>query len=397
MMRILYHHRTLGDGAEGIHIREMIKAFRQEGHEVILAGPVGETAPAPGNQESALARVKRILPKVVFEFAEIGYSFFCLWEMSGKIRKNRPDFIYDRYITFNFGALLAARLHNVPYVLEVNAPLAHERSTEPDEQLFLKKIAFWVEKVVCSKADHTIVVSTPLKGYLESIGVPKGKCLVMPNGVDPEKFKSRPKSAELIESIGIAPGDIVVGFTGILRPWHGVEMLVDAVCALKKSGQKVFLLIVGDGPLREQIEQLLKNSELKACSFVTRRIAHEAIPNYVNLFDVAVSPKATFYASPMKVVEYMALGKTVLAPDSPNLRDMVAHMETGLLFETNSLQSLTEQLVKAMESPELRGALGTRGAEKVATRLNWGWNAREVVAMIGDKNRQEKLAFSRER
>lgn len=396
-MRILYHHRTLGDGAEGIHIREMIKAFRQIGYEIQMAGPVGERGPTPGRKETILVKMKHILPTVLFEIAEIAYSLICFFEMTVKIRRQRPNFIYDRYITYNFGGLLAAKLHKVPYVLEVNAPLAHERSNEPDEQLFLKKIAFFIEKAVCSRADHTIVVSTPLKNHLESIGVPRNKCVVMPNGVDPKRFTPRQKNAELIESLGIPSGEIIVGFTGILRPWHGLEMLIEAVRALRKNGHKVYLLIVGDGPLKAQMEEKLQFSELKGYSYITGRIPHEEIPDYVNLFDIAVSPKATFYASPMKVVEYMAMGKAVIVPGTPNFCDMVTNFENGLLFEENSLQSFIQQLTRAIECPELLKKLGAGGVKRVASRLNWEWNAKAVVALTRDKEWQGEPAFFQER
>lgn len=381
-MKILYHHRTLGDGAEGIHIREMVKAFRQLGHEVLVAGPVGELQQTHKNRQGLLLKIKQLLPGFVFEMLEVAYSLYCFIDLSRKARAFRPDFIYDRYITFNTGALWAARLCRIPLVLEVNAPLALERSNEADEKLYLKGLAHTIERYVCTNADRTLVVSTPLKNYLESVGVPAGKCIVMPNGVDQVKFQPRQKNSELIQKLGIPADSVVIGFTGILRPWHGVEMLIEAVGTLKQNGKTVYLLIVGDGPVREKLEGLLLEAGLGGCSLITGRVAHEQVADYVNLFDIAVSPKATFYASPMKIVEYMALEKAVVAPDSENISDLVDNGHNGILFKVDLIPSLTECINRLLVEITSRNKIGVRAREKVEKRLNWEWNATEVCRLV---------------
>jgi len=381
-MKILYHHRTLGDGAEGIHISEMVKAFRHLGHEVLVAGPIGELKQTLKEQRGFLSKIKQLLPRFVFELLEVAYSAYCFVDLSRKAKAMHADFIYDRYITFNAGALWAARYCRIPLVLEVNAPLALERSKEVDEKLYLKGLAHAIERYVCTNADRTLVVSTPLKKYLESIGVPQGKCIVMPNGVDKVKFQPRPKNSELMRKLGIPADSVIVGFTGILRPWHGVEMLIEAGRTLKQNEKSFYLLIVGDGPVREWLEELLHTAGLGGCSLITGRVDHERVADYVNLFDIAVSPKATFYASPMKIVEYMALGKAVVAPDSENISDLVDNGLNGILFIVDSVPSLTECLNLILDKQPRRVMLGAKARTKVEKRLNWEWNAVEVCTLL---------------
>ena len=377
-MKILYHHRTLGDGAEGIHIREMVRAFRQLGNEVRVIGPTGEISPMPSRKSRILERVKRSVPHALYELLELAYTAYCFWRTVRSIRSFRPDFIYDRYITFNAGAILAGRACGIPVFLEVNAPLAKERSIEPDERLAFRKLASWMESWICSNATHTIVVSTPLKQYLESIGVPQGKCIVMPNGVDPDRFSPRPRNTALLGKLGIHEDDLVVGFTGILRPWHGLDLLVDAVASMVRRGSRVSLLIVGDGPYRRPLESRVNELGVARAIRITGRIAHELVPEYVSLFDVAVSPRATFYASPMKVIEYMALGKPVVVPATPNFLDIVDDRSEGITFEDGNRLALEQALVCLCQEPELRKELGFRARQKVERRLNWRWNANEV-------------------
>lgn len=381
-MRILYHHRTLGDGAEGIHIREMVKAFRDLGHEVKVVGPIGEASPESSPKSRILGGLKRSIPNVLYEFLEIAYTGYSFFRVAWEIRQFKPDFIYERYITFNAGTVLAVKIFHVPVCLEVNAPLALERGSEHDERLSLRKVASWMERWICANATWTVVVSTPLREYLESIGVPRGKCVVMPNGVDPDRFAPKEKDTALLDALGIPTGRFIVGFTGVLRSWHGLDLLVRAVGSMVSNGFEAFLLVVGDGPYRESLESLVNELGLESCVCITGQIPHDRVPHYIALFDVAVSPRATFYASPMKVIEYMALGKSVVVPATPNFLDIIDDHLEGIVFEEGNADALGQALVHLCQEPELRRDLGIRARQKVERRLNWRWNANEVCRII---------------
>jgi glycosyltransferase involved in cell wall biosynthesis len=384
----------LGDGAEGIHIREMVKAFRDLGHEVRIIGPVGEQGSHESSRSRTLGRIKRVVPAVLYEVLEILYTGYCFAITARAIRAFGPDVIYDRYITFNAGTVLAGRMFRVPVCLEVNAPLAMERSREQDEKLVFRRIASWMEKWICTNATWTIVVSTPLKEYLELIGVPAGKCIVMPNGADAERFAPRQPDALLRERLGIPVDRFVIGFTGVLRPWHGLDLLVTAVSGMAKRGLKVHLLVVGDGPYRATLEKMVEASGLAGLVCVTGRVPHEQVAGYVALFDVAVSPRATFYASPMKVLEYMALGKPVVVPGTANFLDIITDRWEGITFEEGNADSLERALTSLCREPELRRTLGLRARQKVESRLNWRWNAREVCRLVSEGTRRTVLKGS---
>ncbi len=381
-MRILYHHRTLGDGAEGIHVREMVNAFRELGHEVKVVGPVGEKTPTASGKAKVLERIKKSLPSIAYECLEILYTGYCFLRTSMEIRRFNPDLIYDRYIIFNAGNILAAKFHRLPLCLEVNAPLAYERATEPDEQLILKTLARKMERWISANSTRTIVVSTPLLDYLESIGVPRGHCIVMPNGVNPKRFTPREKDAGLLRELGIGDNRIVIGFSGVIRAWHGLDLLVEAIADLAARQIPVFLLVVGDGPYRAALEEMVERLKLHGSFAITGRIPHERVPDYVALFDIAVSPRATFYASPMKVIEYMAVGKPVVVPRTQNFLDMIDDGVNGSTFPDGDKTGLAQALADLCHDPEKRRAIGANAAQKVLTRLNWRWNAEEVCRLF---------------
>lgn len=383
-MKIIYHHRTLGDGAEGIHIREMILAFRALGHQVLVAGPAGEPSFESSEDKGRTgiaARLKQRLPRSVFEVLEICYTGVCLVQLSWLVLRHQPDFIYDRYMIFNAGPALAGKLFKLPVILEVNAPLALERETQPDEHLGLKKIAHALESWITRQASETVAVSTPLQSYLLDIGVSETRCHVLPNGANPQRFQPEAKSRTLMERLEIPPDHTVIGFSGILRQWHGLDFLIEALGDCE-FGKKLFVLIVGDGPARRDVEERLRKSSLSGAHCITGRVPPEEVAGYVNLFDVAVCPRATFYASPMKIVEYMALGKAVLAPRLANMMDLITDGQDGLLFRDRDREDFRVKLETLVDSQQMRRDLGSKARTRVMEELNWESNAGKVISLV---------------
>lgn len=377
-MKIIYHHRTLGDGAEGIHIAEMVNAFRQLGHEVLLLGP-GVKKKTGEEPTKKYAWMKKIFRGPTYEMIELAYNVFGYMTLCRAIREFKPDLIYDRYVTFNYSAVAAGRKYDLPVFLEVNAPLAYERDKEPDETLYMKKLAYMIERKVCSDSARTIVVSTPLKAYLVSVGVPENHIHILPNGVNMEKFFPRPKSSALMRELQVKNKDIVIGFVGILRPWHGIDILLEAFKDVSQDIADCKLLLVGDGPIRNDIERKINELELHGKLFITGRVPHEKVGNYVALFDIAVSPKATFYASPMKIIEYMAQAKAIVAPDMPNIRDLIRGGIDGALFQPGNVGSMAGVIRKLILDKPLREKMGQRALISVEKRLNWINNARFIL------------------
>ena len=378
-MKILYHHRTLGDGAEGIHIAEMVNAFRQLGHEVLVIGPGVKNENGAEKRSEKYTWIKRILRGPLYEIAELAYNFLGYRNICRAIRDFHPDFIYDRYITFNYSAIAAGKKHDLPVFLEVNAPLAYEREHELDERLYMKKLAYYIEKKACCDAFKAIVVSTPLKNYLLSKGVPEGKITVLVNGVNTDKFFPCRKNDTLLNKFGFSQNDIVIGFVGILRPWHGIDLLLMAFQKICANYANCKLLIVGNGPIRELIEEQAVNLGVQDNMVITGRVPHGDVGEYISLFDIAVSPKATFYASPMKILEYMAKEKPVIAPNMLNIADIIKNGETGLLFKENNSSSLAEALRALISSEQLRNKIGTQASYAINSKLNWKRNAKYIL------------------
>ena len=378
-MRILYHHRTLGDGAEGIHIGEMVNAFRKLGHKVKIVSPIGDQTNVNTPKVAAFIRIKHLIPKFFYEIAEVAYNIYGYDLLRRAVNFFKPDFIYDRYITFNASSILAGKRYKIPVILEVNSPLAMERAQQKDEKLYLRRLAFNLERWICANSDKTVVVSTPLKDYLVSMGVPQSKVVVMPNGVNLRKFKPMEKNKKLMRELNIHENNIVIGFVGILRPWHGIDLLLKAFYNITKKIDNIYLLIVGEGPIRDEIEKQIRDYGLTEKVTITGRMPHGKVPDYISLFDIAVSPKATFYASPMKILEYMAQAKAVVAPKMRNIEDIILDEKDGILFEPDNAMSLQNTILKLSREPQLRLNLEKTAYSKIEGYYKWEDNAQKVI------------------
>ena len=381
-MKILYHHRTLADGAEGIHIREMVAAFRALGHEVRVAALVGEPRGSSPVRKSRWTGVSHLLPASLYEFAEIGYNAIGRASLARAIREFQPDAVYDRYNSYSTAAITAARAGRVPVVLEVNAPVAYERVAYENKPLRMAGLAVRYERWICSSADHVFAVSSPLARFLvNERSVPQHRVTVLPNGANPATFQPARDDAPFRERLGLS-GRVVAGFVGILRPWHGLDLLVEATRLLAPRYPDLHLLIVGDGPIELELRRAVDAAGLRDRVAFTGRVAHADIAHYVGAMDFAVSPKATFYASPMKILEYMAVGKAVIAPAMDNIRDLLSDGRTGLLFEPDNAADLARTMEEAIRSEERRRSIGEAARRAIEQRLNWEHNAREVVETV---------------
>lgn len=394
-MKILYHHRTRAGDAQGIHISEIQRAFRLRGHEVVEVALVEAGAEARADETGGSARglagfasrVAGRLPLPAREAMELGYNALAYRRISRAIRQHRPDFLYERYAANTFAGLLAARRHRIPFVLEVNSPLAREK--EEHDGLFFRGITRSIERRLCSRADVTIAVTGVLARILEADGVPAGKVVVMPNGVRRELGSGVTPEAGLRfrRALGIPEDAPVAGFVGWFRAWHGLERLIEAAASAEWRAANVHLVLAGDGPaapaLREQRDKLGLQDRVVLTGAVPRGEIEAALAS----FDVAVQPAVTSYACPMKILEYMAAGRAILAPGSANCRELLTDGETALLCPGDttepSMEDLRDGVLGLVRDLHMRKRLGEAARRKIFEQ-GWLWeeNARRVEELV---------------
>jgi glycosyltransferase involved in cell wall biosynthesis len=380
-MNILFHHRTLGDGAEGIHIQAIVDSFMALGHSVKVVSLVGEKTKFRATQESRETKwdqIKSFMPGPIYELGEITYNVKGLKMIKDTMRDFRPDIIYDRYAHFSFSAMWAARKFGLPVILEVNSPYSLQKRRW--EKLYFPSLSKLGEQKIFNAASHIIAVSTPMKKIVMSYGVPDSRITVLPNGTDPHRFLSRPGSKELKKNLGLE-GKIVLGFVGILRSWHNIDKLLSTLEEINLRKLNAVMVFLGDGPSFDELTADTRRRFTEDTVKFLGRIPHADIPKYIDLFDIAISPHATSYSSPMKILEYMAMEKAILAPEMENVQELVEDGHTGILFKPNDSISLKEKLLMLIAEPTLRKNLGANARRKVLTGYTWSDNARKTLGL----------------
>jgi len=382
-MKIIYHHRTRSTDAQRIHIQEIIRAFEELGHQVetvsLVPTDAGQEDAARDAGDALWKRVVRRLP-FAYEIVQLGYNLVGIPMLLRRVINRHVDFIYERYSLFNFTGVMVARLCGKPLILEVNSPFALEQSRDKDIRLV--RLAAWSERVICNLATQVIVVSTPLRRIMIDSGVLPSRVTVMANGVALDRFRPQTASPELRKSLGVDQ-TVVIGFIGWFRKWHGLELLLEAFHQSGLAGRGAKVMLIGDGQAMMDLREYVTTHDLLGHVIFIGPLPHAKVPPYLDMIDIAVQPAANEYCCPMKILEYMALGKPIVAPRQENIQDLLREGEEARFFKPGDAASLADALTELVKNREEAAQIGRRGREAIERRgYLWINNARRVVEMV---------------
>ncbi len=383
-MNILYHHRTQAQGAAGTHIRQVVDAFEKLGHSVDIVSPPFVNS-FSGEKKSSFRVKRHKIPQLFFELYEIFYNCIAIIKIIRRLNKKKYGFIYERYAIFNIAGLLTAKLKKIPIIIE--SSFTSKTIVFPKRTRLLAKFAYSIDKVFFKYVDAIVVVSTVLKNSLiNEFYVDPSKVFVIPNAVDEERFKPDISSEAIKRQYGLN-GFKIIGFAGGFYPWHGLDMLIDGVPLLLKSFDHVKFLLVGDGAIMKSLKQKVKRLNLTETIIFTGMVPHAELPQYISAFDIGIMPDSNDYGSPMKILEYMAMKKPVVAPRLGPIEEIVADGKDGLLFERKNREDLILLLKKLLEDDELCRTMGSTAYKKIITQHTWKKNMKDILELYENINR----------
>lgn len=393
-MKILFLHRTRGEGVEGVHIRGMVQGFRSLGHQVEMVCPPGvdPETPAPSWLGRLWRRVCAHTPELCFEIMELTYNIFLLGRLARSLRGHPWDMTYERYAFFNFAGAMVSRLRRVPLALEVNYTTT--RTLVRGRSRLLLPLARAIEGWVFKQARCIAAVSTPLVEELISRGVPRERIVLTPNAVGGEWLLRAPAGGAVREHLKLN-GRRVIGFVGGFYPWHGLDFFLEAIFPLLNDNRESCLLLVGSGPLMEPVRRQVIARGLEDRVVLTGPVPHEELCRYIDAMDICVLPHSNEYGSPMKLLEYMGRGKPVVAPGVAPVCDIVVHGRVGLLFYPGDGAGLREAIALLLKDEEYRDRLGRAARQSVVEGHTWFHRAESVLSPMKGAGRPATVARER--
>jgi glycosyltransferase involved in cell wall biosynthesis len=388
-----------GDEGCSIHVRDFTDALVDLGHDVFILCPsIGETTTVmiksrlyhlqPRALDAlgwSLVEQEPIIQKQHLErdLRSVIYNSWLQSEGSSIIEREKPDLLYERYSLFGWGGIGLARRHQIPLMLEVNDPLCREQAGY--EKFTLIATAERMESVIIRGADAIIAISTWIKNWVVSLGVNEQDVHTVPNGVSSKLFAER-KNAETIRRLYNWRKERVIGFVGSFQPWHDVQGLLRAFSLLYRDDHNLRLLLVGDGELREALEEHARQLGLGSAVVFTGNVPHDLVPEYIAAMDVAVAPynwKEDFYGSPLKLFEYMAAGKATVAASIGQIEEVIEHGKTGWLYPSGNHEQLAHGLSSLLYTPALSSAISSAAREKILSNHTWKAIATRVAGLAG--------------
>ncbi|CAA9351548.1 MAG: Glycosyl transferase, group 1 [uncultured Nocardioidaceae bacterium] len=265
-------------------------------------------------------------------------------------------------------AILASAVHRCPLVVTLHCSVRHTFAGGSPKARFLRLVGGRVERAAVRRAAAVVVLVPRTAELLREDGVAEAKVHVLPSGFDPALFE-RPTGDRF-------PGvpHPRVGYVGRLAEQKRPDLLVQAFGDIRVPAS---LVVVGDGPLRPQVEAAVRRSPVRERITLEGFVPHEQVPAVLRSLDLLVLP-SVYEEMGSVLAEAMACGLPVVASDVGGIPDVVRDGETGILVPPGDVTALGKALDSVLEDDELRERLGQE-ARQQSVRYSWPGLAARVA------------------
>lgn len=376
-MKVLYCYVTSKTDGSKIHIDSFMNTFAALGETVVDAGLV---TPAFTGNKSEWSLARKIWAKLLW----LRLNVVILADVFRKGRQNGANVLLIRFMP-NHQLFLPLFLLSFlyPVVLELNAIRAIENPNQASRLIdLLDRLTFW-------RVKRSFVVSSLLKDFmLLRFHLNPDQISVVENGVDVDLFEPDQSSCELRQNLRLE-GRFVAGFVGSFKPWHGIENLIAVAEQIHSLCPVISFLIVGTGKERECFENQVAAKGLADHFVFTGFVPHGQVRDYLALMDVALAPYPNdlsrrgcgFYYSPLKIFEYMAMSRAIIAPPLGQIEELIVDGESGRLIPSEDIPAMRDEILRMFADNEYRQRLGANARQRVETHYTWKANALKVRSL----------------
>lgn len=369
--------------AQNIHIMELFNNLCKVADVCLLT-------PKPKKIKHNLFNIKYVYRLFIPPLGLISYQISLFFHLYYYCKKIKVDAFYVRQSDFSFMPLIVSKYFRIPYFVEVNGLITDEMKMFKKTKL---SIAFTKlsEKLGYKHANKIIAVAQGIKdGIIELYSVPDEKIVVIENGANIELFK--PMDQEQAKKELNLDKDInYVCFVGNLAPWQGVEYLIQAAPSILVSCTNIRFLIVGNGPMKNEWIQYAQKLGVYDKFIFTGSVPYEQVPLYINSGLVCIAPfKKDRIASPMKIYEYLACNKPVVASNIPGISDLLNNSGGGIAVTPENPEELADAVIKILKDKKFRENMTEKGRKYILKYHTWENVAKRVFEILVDTETRMK-------
>lgn len=298
------------------------------------------------------------------------------------------DVIYQRLSVFDW-SILTGRLFRVPLVAELNdvpfsevyaKRMLQERT--PYKRFLFRCLRIFLkfnEFLIFKSCWRFVGTTQNIKG-IESYPSIEDRIVFVPFAANTQLF--RPIEKPLCrEQIGVLQDVKLICFVGSFLPWQGIEDIIEAFSLAVRRIPHMKLLIIGDkhpefkggSKLKRNLVTMIKRLGLESKVIFAGEVPYERVPIYINASDICIVTQTGSRRgySPLKLFEYMACGKPVVASDIEGVHEIIKESGGGILVPGENPKKLSKAIVKLLKDEDLMKEMGENGLRCVAEKYSW--------------------------
>ncbi len=300
----------------------------------------------------------------------ISYAVFSSIVALVRACRSKPDVVYYRWMDSPH-PLLFARLVGAQCVCEVNGdPVPDWSETDRTGK---RRFRHWLASFALSRCDRVVVLTEGLRDLVvRRYRVATERVAVLPSGTDTGLFI--PQEAVVCRRrIGLGLDRDYIGFVGSFYRYQGLQCLLEAMVIIRRTIPSVHLLLVGDGEAAQELKQQAGRLALNPCITWAGRIPYQEVPTWIGAMTLCVAPFRgdRGETSPVKIFDYLACGKPVIASAIPSVTGTFLQ-ETGVaLVPPDDPAALAQAVLGLLNDPERQSHMAAQGRRFVEQGYSW--------------------------
>ncbi len=292
------------------------------------------------------------------------------------------DLVYERNRIFGNWAIVLGKILGKKCILEMNEPVVQVAEHEFKYSLLSALVKQWFY-FTARFADLVTITHKCM-----ALGLPREKIIKIHYGANPEKFYPAKRSNAIVKKFSLKRGKTVF-YSGSFRKWHALREIIEAAEILERKDPAIKFLLAGKGEMFGEIKKMLNEKGLRNV-FLLGFVPAKKMNAFINSSDICIAlfdkkyalfRECSYFYSPLKVHEYKACGKPVIATNMGNLKKLVRNGKNGLLVN-NSPKEIVAGILKLSRNTALRKKIGKRNRMEILQEYNWLAVTKKVLKRV---------------